>query len=230
MERPRVLVVDDDEQITEFLRRALAYTGFAADIADSGEAGLERALVQPPDVVILDILMPGLDGFEVCQRLRAGDDVPILMLTARDETADKVRGLECGADDYVVKPFVVDELVARVRALLRRRAPERPNQAHLADLTADLGTRQVWRGDRPVQLTCREFELLTAFLRQPRHVLTRNQLLEQVWGFDSDADTHVLEVYVRSLREKLEANREPRLIYTLRGAGYVLREPEIGCP
>ncbi len=220
-----MLVVDDDENITSFLKRALSYAGFTIDVANSGKAALERALVLPPDLVVLDGMMPGLDGLEVCQRMRAGSDVSILMLTARDEVSDRVKGLECGADDYLIKPFALEELVARLNALLRRRAPSEPNRVRFADLVADLGTREVWRGERAVNLTAREFDLLSAFLTQARQVLSREQLMEQVWGFDSEADTHVVEVYVRYLREKLEAAGEPRLIHTLRGAGYTLREP-----
>ena len=223
--RPRILVIDDDEGIAGFLKRALSYAGFVVDAAESGAAGLERALVNPPDAVILDVLMPGLDGLEVCRRLRAGDDVPILMLTAKDEVSDRVKGLECGADDYLVKPFALEELIARLRALLRRRAPAgTPERLRFSDLAADLGTREAWRGKRLIELTAREFDLLTVFLRHPRQVLSRNQLLEKVWGFDFEANTRVLEVYVRYLREKLEAFGEPRLIHTMRGAGYVLKE------
>ncbi len=228
MVRPRILVIDDDAGITSFLKRALSYAGFMVDAAESGAEGLERALAAPPDAVILDVLMPGLDGLEVCQRLRAGDEVPILMLTAKDEVSDRVKGLECGADDYLVKPFALEELIARLRALLRRRVLEdtAANQLRYTDLAADLGTREVWRGERPVGLTAREFDLLAVFLRHPRQVLSRRQLLEKVWGFDFEANTHVLEVYVRYLREKLEASGEPRLIHTMRGAGYVLKEKD----
>ena len=225
MVRPRILVIDDDEGIASFLKRALSYAGFVVDAAPSGAAGLERALAAPPDAVILDVLMPGLDGLEVCRRLRAGDDVPILMLTAKDEVSDRVKGLECGADDYLIKPFALEELVARLQALLRRRSPAgAPDLLRFSDLGADLGTREVWRGKRVIELTAREFDLLTVFLRHPRQVLSRNQLLEKVWGFDFEANTRVLEVYVRYLREKLEASGEPRLIHTMRGAGYVLKE------
>ncbi len=197
MDRPLVLVVDDDENITSFLKRALAYEGFAVDIANGGEAALKRALAIPPDIVILDVMMPGLDGLEVCRRLRAGGYIPILMLTARDAVPDKVQGLQSGADDYLVKPFAIEELVARLQALLRRQAPARPHRVRFADLTVDMGTRDVWRGERAVNLTAREFDLLAAFLTQARQVLSRDQLMEQVWGFDSEADTHVVEVYVR---------------------------------
>jgi two-component system, OmpR family, response regulator MprA len=223
--RTRVLVIDDDTNIRSSLKRALAYAGFAVDVAENGEAGLQRALIEPPDIVVLDVLMPGVDGIEVCRRLREGGDIPILMLTARDAVSDRVKGLETGADDYLVKLFALEELIARLRALLRRRTPAESNTVRVADLTVDLASREVWRGDRPVDLTAREFELLAAFLRHPRQVLSHDQLLEQVWGFDFEADTHVLKVYMSYLRQKLEVGGEPRLIHTLRGAGYILKAP-----
>lgn len=227
MQRFRVLVIDDDEIIGGLLKRGLAYAGFAVDVAESGADGLDHAYREPPDVVVLDVLMPGLDGLEVCRRLREGGDVPILMLTAKDEVSDRVKGLECGADDYLTKPFALEELIARLRALLRRRSPtEDPNRVRFADLMLDLGTRQGWRGERAVDFTAKEFDLLAAFIRQPRQVLSRDQLLDQVWGFDYVTESKVLEVYVRYLRDKLEAGGEPRLIHTLRGVGYVLREPQ----
>jgi two-component system response regulator MprA len=170
-------------------------------------------------------MMPGLDGLEVCRRLREADDVPILMLTARDDIPDRVTGLEAGADDYLIKPFALEELVARLKALLRRRGSQDNSHLSFADLTVDLGTREAYRGPRLLQLTAKEFDLLYAFLRNPRQVLTRDQLLEEVWGFDSGVDTHVLEVYVGYLRQKLEEQGEGRLIHTRRGVGYVLREP-----
>lgn len=226
MVQPHVLVIDDDENITSFLKRALSYAGFEVDTANSGAAGLQHALNNPPDVVILDVLMPEMDGWTVCKRLRAGDDVPILMLTAKDEISDRVYGLESGADDYLIKPFALEELIARLRALMRRRVPQQTSRVRFADLSVDLGTREVARGTRQVDLTAKEFDLLAAFVRQPRQVLSREQLLSQVWGFDFEAETHVLEVYVRYLREKLEAGGEPRLIHTRRGVGYVLMEGE----
>jgi two-component system, OmpR family, response regulator MprA len=222
----RVLVIDDDDNIRTSLRRALSYAGFTVDVAETGEIGLQRAQLNPPDLVVLDLLMPGVDGFEVCRRLRsAGDDALILMLTARDDVRDKVRGLEVGADDYLVKPFALEELIARLKALLRRRLPVDTNVVRFSDLAMDLGTREAWRGERSIELTAKEFDLLAAFMRNPRQVLSRVQLLEQVWGFTFEAETHVLEVYVRYLRQKLEAGGEPRLIHTLRGAGYLLKEP-----
>ena len=222
-ERARVLVVDDDEQITSFLRRALTYAGFNVEVAIDGLTGLERARAQPPDVAVLDVMMPALDGMELCRTLREEGDTPILMLTARDAVADRVRGLEHGADDYLVKPFALEELVARLRALVRRRGVTAPARRSFAGLGADTATHEAWRGERPIHLTAREFDLLCAFLRQPRQVLSRGQLLDQVWGVTADVDEHVLEVYVRYLREKTEAAGEPRLIHTVRGVGYVLR-------
>ena len=219
-------MIDDDDNIRASLKRALSYAGFTVDVAEDGNAGLQKALVTPPDVVVLDVMMPGLNGLEVCRRLRAGGDTPILMLTAKDEVADRVVGLEAGADDYLIKPFALEELIARLKALLRRKAHvEDNNTFHFADLTADLGTREIWRGRRPVELTAKEFDLLALLLRHPRQVLTRDQLLEKVWGFNFESDTHVLEVYIRYLRQKLEAMGEPRLIHTSRGVGYVLKEP-----
>lgn len=220
----RVLVIDDDDNIRASLKRALSYAGFTVEVAETGEAGLQKALVTPPDVVILDIMMPGLGGLEVCRRFRAGGDVPILMLTARDDIPDRVIGLEAGADDYLIKPFALEELVARLKALLRRRGPQDAGRQSFADLSVDLGTREAYRGRRLLQLTAREFDLLATFLRNPRQVLSRDQLLEEVWGFESGIDTHVLEVYVGYLRQKLEEQGEGRLIHTLRGVGYVLKE------
>lgn len=222
----RVLVIDDDDNIRISLKRALSYAGFTVDVAEDGDAGLQKALITPPDVVVLDVMMPGLNGLEVCRRLRAGGDTPILMLTAKDEVADRVVGLEAGADDYLIKPFALEELIARLRALLRRNTrTDDANTVHFADLTTDLGTREVWRGKRMVELTAKEYDLLVLLLRHPRQVLTREQLLEKVWGFNFESDTHVLEVYIRYLRQKLEAMGEPRLIHTTRGVGYVLKEP-----
>ena len=225
MSSPRILVIDDDRNITSFLRRALAYSGYTVEVSENGEDGLARALQAPPDLVILDVMMPGIDGYEVCRRLRAGGDVPILMLTAKDEVPDRVHGLDVGADDYLVKPFALEELQARIRALLRRREPEASRQVlRFVDLEVDAGTHEVRRGDRKIELTAKEYELLTMFLRNPRQVLRRELLLERVWGFNFEAETHVLEVYVGYLRQKLEAGGEKRLIHTIRGVGYVLRE------
>jgi two-component system response regulator MprA len=220
----RVLVVDDDEKITSFLRRALAYEGYRVDVATGGVAALTQALQAPPDLVVLDVMMPGLDGLEVCRRLRAGGDVPVLLLTARDEVIDRVQGLDAGADDYLAKPFALDELLARLRALLRRREAGAPTVLRFADLTLDTASRQAQRDGRLIELTTKEFELLALFMRHPRRVLTRATIMEQIWGYDFEGESNVIEVYVGHLRQKLEAEGEPRLIDTIRHAGYVLRE------
>ncbi len=220
----RVLVVDDDEKITSFLRRALAYEGYQVEVASGGQAALSYALKAPPDLVVLDVMMPGLNGLEVCRRLRAGGDVPVLMLTARDDVADRVQGLDAGADDYLVKPFALEELLARLRALLRRREAVAPAVLRFADLSLDTSSRQACRGQRLIELTTKEYELLGLFLRHPRRVLTRSAIMEQIWGYDFDGESNVIEVYVGHLRQKLESIGEPRLIHTVRHAGYVLRE------
>ena len=220
----RVLVIDDDEKITGFLRRALAYEGYQVDVAEGGSAALSLALKSPPDVVVLDVMMPGLDGLEVCRRLRAGGQVPVLMLSARDEVVDRVQGLDAGADDYLAKPFALEELLARLRALLRRREPTTSEVLRFADLTLDTASRQASRFGRLIELTTKEFELLAYFMRHPRRVLTRNSIMEQIWGYDFVGESNVIEVYVGHLRQKLESEGEPRLIHTIRHAGYVLRE------
>jgi DNA-binding response OmpR family regulator len=215
---PRVLLVDDDRKLVPLLERGFRYEGFDVLTATSGEEGLALAHAHAPDVVVLDIGMPDVDGFEVCRRLRARLDVPIIMLTARDEVEDKVRALGLGADDYIPKPFAFDELVARVQARLRRRAPAQ--RLAFGDVVCDPTTREVWRAGRPVQLTTREFDLLAYFLRHPRQALTREALLRNVWGYASSADTKVVDVYIGYLRVKLG---EPRLIQTIRGIGYALK-------
>ena len=223
---PRILVIDDDVGLTNVLRRGLAYEGFEVDVAGSGADGLARARERYPDLVILDIMMPGMDGLEVLRRLRAADErLPILLLTARDAPADQVQGLERGADDYVVKPFTFEVLLARVRALLRRQESDQPTVLRFADLTLDTGTRRAHRGTRAIDLTSTEYDLLRQFLENPRRVLTRDVLMDRVWGYDFGGNTNVLEVYVKQLRQKLESAGEPRLLHTMRGAGYVLREP-----
>jgi DNA-binding response OmpR family regulator len=222
----RILVIDDDPAVTSVLKRGLAYEGFAVDTAGSGTEGLAIARDRAPDLVVLDIMMPSLGGLEVLQRLRAADaQLPVLLLTAKDAPADQVHGLEQGADDYVVKPFTFEVLLARIRALLRRRDAERPATLRFADLSLDTGTRRARRGDREIDLTTTEYDLLHQFMEHPQRVLPKEFLMDRVWGYDFGGNTNVLEVYVKQLRQKLEAENEPRLIHTLRGAGYVLREP-----
>ncbi len=220
----RILVVDDDRKITALLRRTLSYEGYQVELASDGRAGLLNAREFPPDLVILDVMMTEIDGIEVCRRLRAASEVPILMLTARDEVPDRVAGLNAGADDYLIKPFALEELIARVRALLRRSEGAVGSVLSFGDLRLDIGRRQAQRRSRDIDLTTKEYELLALFLRHPRQVLTRDIILEQVWGYDFSGEANVLEVYVGYLRNKLEDGGEPRLIHTIRGAGYVLRE------
>ncbi len=220
----RILVIEDESKIADFLRRGLTYEGFQVDVRFDGEAGLKAARDNPPDLVILDVMLPGIDGIEVCRRLRAGGAVPVLMLTAKDSVADKVKGLDSGADDYMVKPFSFDELIARVRALLRRTRPSEEMVVHFGDLTLNVTTREVTRGDRKIDLTTKEFDLLHFFLRHPRQVLPRELIYDRIWGYDFGGESNILEVYIRYLRSKLEANNEPRLIQTVRGVGYALRE------
>ena len=221
----RILIVDDDPAITNVLRRGLAYEGYAVEAAASGTEALDRLREATPDAVILDVMLPGLDGFEVLRRIRATDrQMPILMLTAKDTSADQVAGLEHGADDYVVKPFQFEVLLARIRALLRRREAESPEVLRFADLTLDTGARRAQRGAREIDLTSTEYDLLRQLLEHPRRVLAKEFLMDRVWGYDFGGNANVVEVYVRQLRQKLESGGEPRLIHTLRGAGYVLRE------
>jgi DNA-binding response OmpR family regulator len=221
----RVLVIDDDSAVTSLLKRGLSYEGFAVETAQSGAEGLAIARERPSDLVILDVMMPGLNGFEVLQRLRAADEnLPVLMLTARDAPSDQVHGLESGADDYVIKPFTFEVLLARVHALLRRQRLEHPQVLRLADLTMDTGSHTVYRNQREVPLTSLEFRVLHEFLIHPQQVLSKEVLLDRVWGYDFDQN--VVEVYVKQLRQKLEAGGEPRLIHTIRGTGYVLRQEE----
>jgi len=217
-----VLVVDDDEPIAAALRRALEYEGLRVSVARDGYAAVDAARRDPPDLVVLDLMLPGLSGIEVCEKLRAErSDALVLMLTARDATADRVRGLDAGADDYLVKPFAYEELLARVRALLRRRQPSAEHR--YADLVLDPGGRQAHRGGRALELTALEFDLLAYFLAHPRQVLSRAQLLDAVWRMPPATASNVVDVYIGYLRTKLEAGGEPRLLHTVRGVGYVLR-------
>jgi two-component system response regulator MprA len=222
--RELILVIEDEERILTFLRRGLIYEGYRVETASDGAAGLASARDNPPDLVILDWMLPGIDGLEVCRRLRAASSVPILMLTAKDAVADRVQGLDAGADDYLVKPFALDEVLARLRALLRRAKPETPEVLTFADLRLDTGTHQAFRGERAIELTAKEYELLELFLQHPRQVLTREVIYDRVWGYDFGGESNIIEVYVRYLRQKTESEGEERLLHTVRGVGYVLRE------
>lgn len=225
----RILVVDDDRAVRESLRRSLAFNGYDVALAHDGQQALDAVATDRPDAMVLDVMMPRVDGLEVCRRLRgAGDPLPILVLTARDAVSERVAGLDAGADDYLPKPFALEELLARLRALLRRRSPaEKGASAQaltFADLSLEPDTREVRRGERPISLTRTEFALLELLMQNPRRVLTRAQILEQVWGYDFPTSGNALEVYVGYLRRKTEADGEPRLIHTVRGVGYALRE------
>jgi two-component system, OmpR family, response regulator MprA len=222
--KERILIIEDDEAILKILRRVLAYEGYQVETALDGQSGLNLGRDFQPDLVILDWMLPALDGLEVCRRLRSAGTTPILMLTAKDTLQDRVQGLDAGADDYLVKPFEVDELLARLRALLRRTQSERAPVLSFADLTLDTSTRQASRKGRIISLTAKEYELLELFLRHPRQVMTREMIFDRVWGYDFGGESNVLDVYIRYLRQKLEENGELRLLYTVRGVGYVLRE------
>jgi two-component system response regulator MprA len=233
--KPRILVVDDEPSISGFIRRGLIFEGYAVETVADGREALKQVRDNPPDLLLLDLMLPGIDGIEICRRIRAAEEaegltpLPVLMLTARDAISDRVVGLEAGADDYLVKPFAFEELVARVRALLRRvHASAQPEQAQnhtlsYDDLTLDLSAHMVRRGERAIELTTREFDLLTLFLRHPNQVLPRGTIMSRVWGDDFFGDSNVLEVTIGNLRRALEEGEEPRLIQTVRGAGYVLR-------
>jgi two-component system response regulator MprA len=225
----RILVVDDDRAVRESLRRSLAFNGYSVELAQDGLEALELIASNRPDALVLDVMMPRLDGLEVCRQLRStGDDLPILVLTARDSVSERVAGLDAGADDYLPKPFALEELLARMRALLRRRTIPDDHAESAAmtfsDLSLDPVTREVTRGQRQISLTRTEFALLEMLIANPRRVLTRSRILEEVWGFDFPTSGNALEVYVGYLRRKTEAEGEPRLIHTVRGVGYVLRE------
>jgi DNA-binding response OmpR family regulator len=222
----KILIVEDDPSIGKLLRRALLLEGYEARLVQDGSAGLSAFHEEHPDLIILDLMLPGIDGIEVCKRIREESDVPILMLTARDTVNDRVLGLDSGADDYVVKPFDIDELLARVRAQLRRAEHKQPKQIlEFADLVMDTAARTVRRGNREVELTAREFDLLELFMRHPNQVISRSQIYDEIWDYDFGGESNIIEVYIRYLRTKLEAEGEPRLIYTKRGAGYILRQP-----
>jgi two-component system, OmpR family, response regulator MprA len=223
----RILVVDDEPAVRDSLARALRLEGYDVELAKDGEEAVDAVGRRLPDAVVLDVLMPRLDGIAACRRLRAlGDRTPVLMLTARDTVSDRVAGLDAGADDYLVKPFALEELLARLRALLRRSVNGSSDGVlRFADLALDPGTREVRRGERPIELTRTEFLLLELFLLNPRQVLTRSLVYERVWGYDFGPSSNALDVYIGYLRRKLEAGGEPRLVQTVRGVGYALREP-----
>ncbi len=218
-----VLVVDDDPRILSMMRRILEVDGHSVVTAAEGDSALETLRREQVDLVVLDVMMPGADGFEVCRTVRRESPVPILMLTARDEAVDKVNGLDCGADDYVVKPFDAEELLARVRALLRRVQPRQVEVLRFADVELVPGEREARRDGELLDLTAREYELLELFLRHPRQVLSREQILQDVWGFDFLGDSNLVDVRIKYLRDKLESSGRPRIIQTVRGAGYALR-------
>ncbi|MFZ2049567.1 MAG: response regulator transcription factor [Solirubrobacteraceae bacterium] len=220
---PRVLVVEDDEDIAQALQRSLRMEGYDVRIAGDGHVALEQGRSFAPDLVILDLGLPQIDGIDVAKTLRESDDVPILILTARDALESRVEGLDAGADDYLVKPFERQELLARMRALLRRRPPRGSAPLKVGDLSLNVDTHEVMRGERMIELTQREFELLEYLMRNERIVISRQRLLDEVWGYDPFSTTNTIEVFVSNLRRKLEAEGEPRLLHTIRGAGYVLR-------
>jgi two-component system response regulator MprA len=221
-----VLVIDDDEKIISLIRRSLAFAGYQVRTASDGQSGLDHLMNEMPDLIILDVMMPKLDGWEVVRRIReAGITVPVLMLTAKDDVSDRVRGLDLGADDYLIKPFALDELLARVRALLRRKQDVTDTSRKLSfqDLVLDLDAMEAYRAGRRIELTAKEFELLHLFMENPRRVLSRDQIMEKIWGYDYSGESNVLEVYVAMLRQKTEEHGGSRLIQTVRGLGYVLR-------
>jgi DNA-binding response OmpR family regulator len=222
----RILIIEDEEGLVEFLELELQYEGYEVDVAYDGRQGLELATKQDYHVILLDLMLPGLNGIEVCRRLRMVKDTPIIMLTARDSVMDRVMGLDSGADDYVVKPFAIEELLARIRVILRREKKKeaRPLVLTFKDLELDLESRILKRGEHFIELTNKEFELLSVFMKNINRVLTREVLLDQVWGYDSVVETNVVDVYVRHLRNKLNAEDKEQYIQTVRGAGYVMRE------
>jgi two-component system OmpR family response regulator len=221
----RILVVEDEAKLAQFIKLELSYEGYEVTIASDGLAGLSDAREIKPDLILLDWMLPGISGLEICRRLRStGDKVPIILLTAKDEVSDRVAGLDAGADDYIVKPFSIEELLARIRANLRRTQEQDPDLLQFSDLRLNRSTREVYRDNRSIELTAKEFDLLEYLMAHPRQVLTRDQILERVWGYDFMGDSNIIEVYIRYLRLKLEAKGEKRLIQTVRGVGYVLRD------
>jgi DNA-binding response OmpR family regulator len=227
MSQQRILVVEDEAEIAGYLRRGLSFEGFVVETAADGQAALIAARERPPDVIVLDVMIPKIDGFEVARRIRSASDVPIIMLTARDAVPDRVQGLEVGADDYLVKPFAFEELLARIKAQLRRvQGRNTGNILRYNNLQMDTAAHETTMNGRRVELTAKEYELLELFMRHPQQVLTRDIIYDRVWGYDFGGESNIIEVYVRYLRQKLEAHGEPRLIHTVRGVGYILREEQ----
>ena len=222
----KILLVEDEPQIANVITRGLQREGYTVISALDGETGLEKAFSELPDLIILDVMLPGIDGLTVCRQLREAEmQTPVLMLTAKDAVPDRVAGLEAGADDYLVKPFAFEELLARVRALSRRRAPiESDAPLNFVDLTLDPTTRMASRNERKIELTAKEYDLLELFMRHPNQVLTRDQIYDRIWGYDFGGESNIIEVYIRYLRSKLEAEGESRLLHTVRGVGYALRD------
>jgi two-component system response regulator MprA len=221
----RILIIEDDQAIVRVLKRSLTYEGYHVEAEYEGEKGIERFHSFRPDLVVLDWMLPGMDGIEVCDRIRSQEDsTPIIMLTAKDTTHDRVQGLDSGVDDYMVKPFEIEELNARIRALLRRTKPERAVVLSFNDLELDTSTRLAHRSGRTISLTAKEYDLLELFLRHPRQVLTRDVIFDRVWGYDFGGESNVLDVYIRYLRQKIEEKGETRLLHTVRGVGYVMRD------
>ena len=225
MSNPNILLVEDEAKLAQFIELELKYEGYNVTVVNDGLSGLSNARESDPDLILLDWMLPGMSGVDICKRLRqTGNNVPIILLTAKDDIGDRVAGLDAGADDYIVKPFNLEELLARVGANLRRNQQDDPDLLEFLDLTLNSNTRQVFRGDRLIELTAKEFDLLEYLMSHPKQVLTRDQILERVWGYDFMGDSNIIEVYVRYLRLKLEAEKEKRIIQTVRGVGYVLRD------
>ncbi len=224
MTQPKILIVEDEERIRNFLQRGLSFDGYTVEIAQDGKQGLHMHEEFGPDLILLDVMLPGMDGLDVCRRIRETSNVPIMMLTAKEAIEDRVAGLDAGADDYLVKPFALDELNARIRALLRRAPASPPQIFRFGNLELDTGTRQGQRGEYHFDLTIKEYELLELFMKNPRNVLTRDLIYDRVWGYDFGRESNIIEVYVRYLRQKTEQGGMSRLIHTVRGVGYVMRE------
>ena len=225
MSNPNILLVEDEAKLAQFIELELKYEGYNVTVVNDGLSGLSNARESVPDLILLDWMLPGMSGVDICKRLRqTRNNVPIILLTAKDDIGDRVAGLDAGADDYIVKPFNLEELLARVRANLRRNQQDDPDLLEFLDLTLNSNTRQVFRGDRLIELTAKEFDLLEYLMSHPKQVLPRDLILERVWGYDFMGDSNIIEVYVRYLRLKLEAEKEKRIIQTVRGVGYVLRD------